>query len=109
MPLSPRRAACLAAIAVGFMTAAPAASASTRTHPMNAIPPDCTFRVNAATSAASLTCTARPAGQAWELGAACFLKAGTYTYRYGSEVTGNGTSTIPFCPGATDAGYYPLP
>jgi hypothetical protein len=82
---------------LGFMIAAPAASA-TVIHP-NAVPADCKF--NTPNGSATLTCTARPAGQIWALTASCWLKDGLtgpiFVVKSGNEVTGNGTSTIAIC------------
>jgi hypothetical protein len=110
MPFSWRPVICLAAAAVSLLTAVPAASAATaadRVHPLNAIPSDCTLRGIYPTEV-TLTCTVRPATQEWEVGAACLIKVGIYNFRYGNTVTGDGTSTIPICPGATDQGFFPL-
>jgi hypothetical protein len=99
-------AAGLAALAV--IPAVPAAAATTTAvrvgtpgivRPLAAIPADCTLRVSI-TGTVTLTCTARPATQEWEVGAACFIKAGVYNLHYGNAVTGDGVSTISSCIGA---------
>ena len=72
-----------------------------------AIPADCTLR-GLYPFEVTLTCTARPATQQWELEAGCLLKPGVYTLRFGNVVTGDGTSTIPTCLGATNEVFVPL-
>jgi hypothetical protein len=84
-------------LAIGVVPAIPA-SAST----LAPIPADCHQTGNPLKLTTAITCTARPANQVWEYGAACYIKAGQLRSGYGNEVTGNGTSTITDCPSATN-------
>jgi hypothetical protein len=54
----------------------------------------------------TLNCTDRPANQTWQYATACFIKAGQYIWKYGTEVTGDGTSTITDCAGGSDNAFY---
>lgn len=56
------------------------------------VPTDCSFTFLSGTSQ-SLTCTGRPATQVWHLVAQC----GDFKNAYGTDVTGNGTSTVTNC------------
>jgi hypothetical protein len=56
------------------------------------VPTDCSFTFLSGTSQ-SLTCTSRPATQVWHLLAEC----GDFNGVYGTDVTGNGTSTVTGC------------
>lgn len=56
------------------------------------VPTDCSFTFLSGTSQ-SLTCTSRPATQVWHLLAEC----GDFRGVYGTDVTGNGTSTVTGC------------
>jgi hypothetical protein len=56
------------------------------------VPTDCSFTFLSDTSQ-SLTCTSRPATQVWHLLAEC----GDFRGVYGTDVTGNGTSTVTGC------------
>jgi len=102
-------AAAAGVLALGLAPAVPAfaSSVTARTasvaivRPDVAIPADCTEH-STVQEEVYLTCTARPAGQVWEFGAACLIKAGVYNLKFGNEVTGDGKSTIAFCAGATN-------
>ena len=56
------------------------------------VPTDCSFTFLSGASQ-SLTCTSRPATQVWHLLAEC----GDFNGVYGTDVTGNGTSTVTGC------------
>lgn len=56
------------------------------------VPTDCSFTFLSGTSQ-SLTCTGRPATQVWHLVTQC----GDFRGVYGTDVTGNGTSTVTGC------------
>ena len=125
MMLSYRRIAAASAAAAGFavlavIPAGPAAAGTAATagtapragspsivRPLAAIPADCTLRVSI-TGTVTLTCTARPATQEWEVGAACFVKAGIYNLHFGNAVTGDGVSTISSCIGAENEDFIVL-
>jgi hypothetical protein len=57
------------------------------------VPTDCSFTFLSGTSQ-SLTCTSRPATQVWHLRTLC---GSIFHQANGTEVTGNGTSTITGC------------
>jgi hypothetical protein len=84
-------------LGIGLTTAS---SASAGVIPM---PSDCHTLQVAGSLTTTLTCTDRPANQTWEYGASCYIKPGQLRGAYGNEVTGDGTSTITDCPGATNA------
>jgi hypothetical protein len=106
----PRRCvSCLAVAAMTLLAAVPVASASTapgRAHPMNAIPSDCAAHTVGA--GVTMTCTARPPTQEWEVGADCWIKVGVAQPREGNTVTGDGTSTIATCLSPSNVGFIPL-
>jgi hypothetical protein len=87
-------------LSIGVVPAIPASASGPA--PM---PSDChALLINGFT--ATLTCTARPANQTWKYGVACFLKAGQNTFRYGNNVTGDGTSTATDCAADGDETFY---
>ena len=116
MPFSRRSPIILTTVALSLLLAVPAAASTVSpasvpspAHPRDAVPADCTVRGVAGTLKLTMTCTARPAGQQWQLGAACILDYPyKYDYKYGNIVTGDGTSTIPDCPGPIDVVFDPV-
>lgn len=56
-------------------------------------PADCTFTVVSPDDTFTLTCTARPASQQWQLVVTC-LPWRSPVERFGTVVTGDGTSTV---------------
>jgi hypothetical protein len=70
----------------------PAAQATTARSDTSNFPADCTYN----STTLSLTCTARPADQQWQLTGRCEWPP---TFRYGTVVTGDGTSTVYCVPG----------
>jgi hypothetical protein len=80
-------------LTAGLSIATPAYAAS--------VPADCTVQYQE--FSVSMTCTARPATQVWNLAATCeVLTAGGLRLPHsGNEVTGDGTSSTP-CPDPED-------
>jgi hypothetical protein len=74
-------------LAAGVMAATPAHADS------GSIPSDCSV-TNVSEFGLSLTCTQRPATQVWTVGATCYTMVGPVGPLPGSQVTGDGTSTI---------------
>jgi hypothetical protein len=76
-------------LATGLSIAAPAYAAS--------VPADCTVQYQE--FSASMTCTARPATQVWNLQVTCRSQEapGIYVTVQGSKVTGDGTSVSGNC------------
>lgn len=76
-------------LATGLSIATPAYAAS--------IPADCTVQYGGTTP--SMTCTARPAKQVWNLQITCRVETagGLWVPVQGSKVTGDGTSKVAYC------------
>jgi hypothetical protein len=81
-------------LTAGLSIATPAYAAS--------VPADCTVQYQE--FSVSMTCTARPATQVWNLEALCqvLVAAGLRLPVQGSEVTGDGTSNSGSCPNPSD-------
>ena len=88
-----RRAAASVLTAMGALVAFGILPAATPASADSGIPADCNVTPSGITI--SMTCTARPASQTWQLETRC-VGFKPY-YLFGNEVTGDGTSTVREC------------